>query len=308
MKKFLLSIFVIFTLCFTVWAINPSQIKIVQITDTQVDSFSPNVKGRMLSSSFDLYKNAITDINNINPDIVVFSGDMINLPLKSEFEKFLALSDGIKSPWYVALGNHDVGVLGGLGKKEIITLLNQNNPSLKLQKTYYSIVKGDFVFIFMDGTSDKKITGLGCFSPEQLAFLDKTLTKYANKNAIIVQHFPLMEPFKSSTHYVKNKEEYLKVLDKHKNVIMLLAGHYHASSTIERNGVLHITTSAMLEYPHTFRVLTVKNNPKNVVITSKTVQTRLSDLLAKSKAASSSPALKEGKPSDNFFTITLDKR
>ncbi|MDD3593120.1 MAG: metallophosphoesterase [Candidatus Gastranaerophilales bacterium] len=308
MRKILFSIFVVFTFCIAVWAANPSQITIVHITDTQVDSFSPDVKGRMLSRSFDLYQHAITDINAVNPDIVVFSGDMINLPVKSEFKKFLALSDKIKAPWYAALGNHDVGVLGGLSKKEIITLLNANNPALKLQKPYYCIVKGDFVFIFMDGTSDIKITAQGYFPPEQLEFLDKTLTRYSGKNAVIVQHFPLMPPFKSNTHYVKNKDEYLKILDKHKNVIMLLAGHYHASSTVERNGVLHITTSAMLEYPHVFRVLTVKNNPQNVVITSKIVQTRLSDLLAKSKSISTAPELKEGEKTDNFFTITLEKK
>ena len=117
----------------------------------------------------------------------------------------------------------------------------------------------------------------GFFSDIELNFLEDTLNKYKDKKAIIIQHFPIIEPFKSEGHKISNQEEYLKLLDRHKNVIAVLTGHYHFSKLTLRNNVAHITSPAMIEEPFGFRYLVFKEDKNgNITIKSKIFRSELS--------------------------------
>ena len=118
----------------------------------------------------------------------------------------------------------------------------------------------------MDGTTDKIISANGFFTQESLEFLDRTLSQNSDKKAIIVQHFPLVPPFESITHEIANKKEYFEIIDKHKNLIMVLAGHYHAPSILTRNNVLHITTPSMVQYPHAFRTIKIFDEKDKIIV------------------------------------------
>ena len=266
LKRFFLILFINLLVCFSCFA---QELKLVHLTDIQVDSARKDNAVRKFQTSFLRYKNAVNLINKLNPDIVVFSGDMVNVPRENDFKDFMDITKNIKSPYYMALGNHDVAV-GGYTKKQIMNFLN-------LKKRFYYIIKGDYIFIFMDGTTDKKITANGYFSKAELNFLENTLNEFKNKKAVIVQHFPIIEPFKSDGHKITNSEEYLKILDKYDNVIAVLTGHYHYSKLTIRNNVAHITSPAMIEEPFGFRYLIFKEDGNgNTVINSKVFRSEIS--------------------------------
>ena len=265
LKKFILILFINFLFCFSCLA---KSLTLVHLTDIQVDSLKADNKIRKFQDSFIRYKNAIGLINRLNPDVVVFSGDMINSPRETDFKEFMLITKEIKAPYYIALGNHDVAV-GSYTKKQIMDFLS-------LDKRFYYVTNGDYILIFMDGTTDKKITANGYFSKIELNFLDTTLTEYKDKKAIIIQHFPIIEPFKSNSHKILNEDEYLKILDKHKNVIAVLTGHYHFSKLTIRNNVAHISSPAMIEEPFGFRYLVFKeDNSGNIIINSKVYRSEL---------------------------------
>jgi len=303
-KKFkvaLLLLFMMFSFSLPTLA---KEIRIVHFSDIHLDTKTPDRKVRKFAQSEKMLQKAILKVNILSPNIVVFSGDMVNKPVESEFDIFLNNAKRIKPKFYPIFGNHDIGVKGGLSKATIIAKLNENCPWLNIKQPNYYVIKNEYIFIFMDGTTDKEITSNGYFPKEALTFLDETLTKFSNKKAIIVQHFPLMTPFKSASHEIINKDEYLDILDKHKNVVAVLAGHYHASKTIERNNVLHITTPSMIEYPHTFRLITIDTDKKNVTIQSQMFyDAEQNSIETPSKPVNS---LKMGLKKDNFYTVKLE--
>lgn len=265
LKKFFLILFINFIICFSCIA---KDLSLVHLTDIQVDSVKVDNKVRKFQNSFIRYKNAVNLINKLNPDMVVFSGDMINSPRETDFKEFMLITKEIKSPYYMALGNHDVAV-GGYTKKQIMNFLS-------MDKRFYYVIKDDYILIFMDGTTDKKITANGFYSNAELGFLENTLNEYKDKKAIIIQHFPIVEPFRSDGHKILNQEEYLKILDKHKNVIAVLTGHYHYSKLTMRNNVAHITSPAMIEEPFGFRYLVFKEDINgNITITSNVYRSEL---------------------------------
>ena len=281
------------------------EIKIVHFSDIHLDTKNPDKPVRKFAQSVPMFKKAIQKANKLSPDIVVISGDMVNKPLESEFDVFLSIAKNFDTPFYPALGNHDVGVGGGLTKQIILNKFNKNCDWLSLDNPNYFVIKDEYIFIFMDGTNDKVITSKGTFSNESLQFLDRTLSMYKDKKAIIVQHFPLLPPFKSSSHEITNRDEYFNILDKHENVIMVLSGHYHGSKAVERNNVLYVTTPSMIEYPHAFRYLTVNSDDKNVIIKSDLIM----DIDQNDKEETNGPIarLKLGLPKDNYFTVKLKK-
>ena len=259
-----------FLIAFVCWfLISPAiaqDIKIVQFSDIHIDTKIPDKKNRKFAQSKYMFETAIQKVNEMEADIVVISGDMVNRPSSSEFDIFLNSISSLKHLYYPALGNHDVGVGGGLSKQEILSKLNAKRNDLNLKKPYYYLVKGDYIFIFMDGTTDKIISANGFFSKESLSYLDKTLMDNIGKKAIIIQHFPIIPPFESLTHEIVGKEEYLKILDKHSNVVLVLAGHYHYHSEIVRKNVLHITTSSLIQMPHAFREINIFDKGSELVI------------------------------------------
>ena len=56
---------------------------------------------------------------------------------------------------------------------------------------------------------------------------------------------------------VYQKEDYLNILDKHDNVVSVVAGHLHVNSEVMRNGVYHITSPTLLSTPPVYKIITI---------------------------------------------------
>ncbi len=231
------------------------EVKFVHFTDVHITDRSKNRGRRMLEQSGELLKNAVRRVNAVEDlDFVIFTGDMIDIPDKNLLKKFTTAANELNAPWYWTTGNHDVGP--GLNKRDFVAEMNRFNGSSRT-KPYYSFIIDDFIFICMDGTIDNIPTAHARFSPKELEWLDGQLEKNSDKYALIFQHFPVVEPFKSNDHYILNAKEYLEVLDGHNNVIAVLSGHYHIAEINRRNGVMHVSSPALVQRPNAVRLITV---------------------------------------------------
>lgn len=272
--------------------LHPDSLKIVQLSDVHYTTSSPNKGSRMLGDSKNLLEDAIFQINRMNDvDVVVFSGDSINSPLKKDLISFAKIANRLKYPWYYALGNHEVSVSGDLTKEKyfrIVEALNLNYSSLTVHdvavRPYYVISpKKDYKVIFLDGVIDSRITANGEFTEKQLKWLDEKLTAYKDQKVIIVQHFPVIEPCKSLCHRALDAQEYLAVIDKHKNVVAVLSGHYHCPKVTQRNNVLHVSAPSLVQYPNSFNVITISEESQKIKVEVKTVSTRLENIKEQSR-------------------------
>ena len=263
----------------------PSSLKIVQLSDVHFDTETTTDGKRLIASSPKLLDDAIDQINHLkNIDFVVFSGDSINRPSESDFKKFLTKINTLKYPWYLSTGNHEISVGGVLSKQRRLELISQYNKNFIETKSYYYIKpKKGYIFIFMDGVIDRKVSAHGYFPKTELKWLDKTLSYNAELKAVIIQHFPLVEPCKSSDHTVLNKKGYLNVLSKHKNVIAVLSGHYHVPMVKKVGKTLFISSPALVQYPNAFREITFDSENGHDKIITKFIPTRLKELQEKSR-------------------------
>ncbi|MFH0702355.1 MAG: metallophosphoesterase [bacterium] len=299
-----------------VWNVNVSEenntsiIKFAQVSDIHLDlKAREDWNKRLLIYSKQLLQDAIDQINGIKDiDFVVFSGDMINSPSESAFMTFIKMANTLKVPWYAAMGNHDIGIKSEFNKSRFLNILNQKNKNFKSNNPYYSFVpKKGFLVIVMDGVIGNKIIANGFFSKESLIWLEAQLKNNKDSKIIIIQHFPIIEPFKSSSHRVINAREYLEILNKYHNVLAVLSGHYHATKIIRLCNVIHVSTPALVEYPNAFRVITIKDKDNETELDFVFKETRLKNLQEKSKKRSKSYKLLYGEESDRNATVIIDK-
>jgi len=290
---------------------NTHSINIIQLTDVHVDTKTKTYSKRMLKESVNLFKDAVWQINNLKDiDLVVFSGDAINRSSKHDFLKFLEIANKLKVKWLYAPGNHDSVMTESLSKSEIKKHFDINLPESNKNYIYYSYVPDSdnkFLLIFMDGVIRKKITANGYFPDFELKWLDNQLKTNPDKKVVIIQHYPLIEPYKSSSHYVLNTEEYFKVIDKYPNVIAVLSGHYHAAKITQRKNTVHISTPALVEYPNAFRLIKIKSAGNKTEFDIKLIETNLKKIQEKSKKYSGSTDLEAGRPQDRNSLIIIKK-
>lgn len=296
LEKILVSVVIVFVAAFSMMLVSKAEsfnfnkpsrnlfsikqdktLNFVQMTDVHLDLRGKNSGKRDLSSSVALLQDAVNQVNKMKDiDFVVFSGDEINIPSAKNLETFSKIASGLKCPWYVALGNHDVGVNSSFDKNEFYRVLQRYNKYQHNILPYYSFMpKQGYLVLVMDGVIDSKITAHGYFPKEELNWMEKELKANQNLKVIIVQHYPLVEPISSRTHYVLNKQEYLDILDKYSNVVAVITGHYHAGKVSQVNNVVHISTPALVQYPNAFRLISLKDKDSETVMSVELKRTNI---------------------------------
>ncbi len=225
-------------------------IKFAQITDSH---FIANDQYRT-----ETLQNAVKNINN-EKDIsfVIFTGDNIDAPKEAFLPEFVKTINKLKQPYYLVIGNHDVFRNNGLSKKRYLEIVRENNCFYRYTNPNYVFKKGGFVFIVLDGAKEVVPGANGYYKENTLKWLDKQLTKHKNEPVIIFQHFPVVTTKIVPSHEVYKKQNYLDVIDKHDNVVSVIAGHLHTNGEAMRNGVYHITTPSLIGEPPVYKIITV---------------------------------------------------
>ena len=215
----------------------------IQLTDIQFGMFESN-------NSFEketvLYEKAVAEINRLNPDFVVITGDFVHDPKSvsqiKEFKRITAKIDP-KIPVYYTPGNHDIGQV-------------PDKVSLKKYKRNYGSDrfsfehKGSSFIGFNSGLIKAKLE-----KPEQKQYnwLTKKLKKSQKAEHIILFcHYPFFnktvdEPTAYSNIDLGYREKYLNLFSS-KKVNAVFSGHYHNNS-LSTYGITQLVTTSALGKP-----------------------------------------------------------
>lgn len=264
MNKLLVKLFVFFLLSCSSVAY-AEQLRFVQFTDVHLSSSGSDYYQRNLEQSVELLEKAINSVNSIpNINFIAFSGDNIDEPSDCDLETFCEITRKLNKAYYIGIGNHDVFGMGFHKGLYFDTVRKYNKNQKNKNGYYYFTPNKDFVVIFMDGVIQAVPTSHGCYTEEDLDWLDQVLTKNKNKKAIIIQHFPLVEPKENKSHRLRRIEDYFDVINKHNNVIMVASGHYHTDKVTLKDGIYHISTPAFVETPYSYRIIEINYNKKEL--------------------------------------------
>lgn len=235
-------------------------ITFAQLTDIH---FSPdgstNSSRNVAVSKKHLYF-SVMSLNKKSPEFTVFLGDQIDKSNEESIKEFMNYTSKLKMPYYIVLGNHDAYKMSGIQKDKYLSIVSNKNPyQPSLKRDYVFKPNKDIVCIVLDGSSQLLPSSHGYFSPEQLKWLDKELTKNKKKLVFIFQHFPLIPPSIHKSHEILEPQGYWDVLKKHKNVVLISSGHYHSDAlNVDEYGIRHISTTSLLNIPPVYDMVTVE--------------------------------------------------
>ncbi len=284
--------------------------KFAQLSDIHYSLVRDDTSYKLLSKTRPLLEDAISQINSHkNIKFVMITGDGIDRPKKDDFYSLISDLNTLKYPWYFVIGNHDTTTSGYLTKQNLVKILQEENPSYKFDKTYYTFKpQAGFRVIALDGAKNKGISSHGVLPKEELDWLDEILSKSKNDVVLIFIHFPLVTPYDSKNHEIINAEEFKTVLKKYKMPIAVFSGHYHAAKITKRDNILHVSTPTLAGYPNAFRIIEVKDKSDKVIFKFEFCETNLKDLQAKTKIMTLGGAIFYGKPKDRTAEITIEKK
>ncbi|MEP1087735.1 MAG: metallophosphoesterase [Algoriphagus sp.] len=169
-------------------------------------------------------------------DFVVFSGDLADKGCFKSYYLFNSVVSTLNLPCYWVAGNHDnLGVLQKISTQW--QLLNEKSFTVR---DYHFILLNS---VFADDESKNKSRGK--LEKTELLFLENELSKHLDYHCVIVLHHP---PIFSGTwkdeRMLKNYDDFFDVVDRYKNVKLVLYGHQHQAYKTVRNNVIYFSPPA----------------------------------------------------------------
>ena len=286
-----------------------TSLKFVQLSDVHFYTGQDNTTFKMRAESGKLLDDAIAQINETpNVSFVMFTGDQIDYPYEKELSAFLPYTEKLNVPWYFTFGNHDTMLGGYLNPSLYMQLVNKYNKNYKFEKTYYSFVpqKG-YKAIVLDSIIRDHLSSNGRIGEEQLLWLDNELKKSTKDTVLLFTHVPIIEPYNSPNHRLLDADKVQEVLNKYKNPILVFQGHYHGAKITQMENILYVSCPSLVSYPNAFRMITVSNFRKKVVVNIENKETRLKNIQKLSKLLVFSHNLYTGEEKDQNATITIKK-
>jgi len=193
---------------------------IAQISDTHI--LAPTSDHPAAELRADCLRRTVADVNQQQPDAVVFTGDTVQHGHPEEYARLRDLLAPLQSPLYLVPGNRD-------DKNEVRTAFSDCDylPGAG-EFLHYAIDDYDTRLVGIDSTSAGERKGRIC--EKRQAWLDETLREQPDRPTLLFIHHP---PFDVGEHYVggyRRPEEALaldRIVSGHPQVIGLLCGHVH---------------------------------------------------------------------------------
>ncbi len=229
-----------------------------------------------------LTENVVAEINQISGlKFVLVAGDLTQDAEPWNIDELRRILDGLKVPYYVVLGNHDLSRVPHEKKDQPVTLSKYTVASAFIGRsggmipgmTYYSHeVAKDLVLVSFD-TSRAQVfvpeAGLNDYGGKldvgQLRWLEGVLKKNQKKTVIILTHHNLVpwgEGDKTNHNYwgwfrLDNSEEVRALLKKY-GVKLVFSGHRHISARYQQtDDIYHFVSPAISTYPMRYTVYEV---------------------------------------------------
>ena len=258
-------------------------VKIGVFADCQYCDCDPAMN-RYYRNSLQKLEDCIATYNNDREiRFVVGLGDLIDRDFIS-FEPVNKILDKSKRRVYHVTGNHDLQV-----EKPLLAAVPRKLNMKK--KTYYSVNRDNWQFIFLDGNEitlhsndpeivtkanewikklrdEGKLNGQtynGGISETQLQWLEDKLKKASKNgmNVVIFCHFPLLP---ATAEVLWNVEEVIPVLEKYDCVKAWINGHNHAGNYAMQNGIHYINLRGMVDTENETAYSTITFSDKRIEI------------------------------------------
>jgi len=209
------------------------------------------VEAAMVEEAEMLLGRAVADLNaRKDLDFVVVAGDLLarSDPLSLDRAKF-ALAE-LHAPYYVVLGDYDgpgspvksaelsapkaeaaTPTPGEGGSRGTVIWAFQGHGFSGSEGYWVRAIPPDLVLVGLDTVRPGRRGGH--VDARQLAWLDRTLTRYADKVVVVVAHHGLiaLHPLDEGTEWrhlmVDNAAAVRDLLGHHPNVLMVVTGHHH---------------------------------------------------------------------------------
>ena len=210
---------IILTLALTgaAFAGSPNNFTFAQICDPQLGF------GKSYRHDLETFNRAVKEINELKPDFVVVSGDLVNCADDKSYSDFKKINSRFNMPSYLVSGNHDVG----------------NKPTKKSLDYYRKIIGKDYYSFKNKGITFVVVNSQLWKSPvkneteKQDLWLQKTLASAKNQKSpvVILQHYPLYleKPDETNQYFNLPLKTRKKLLDMfvENGVVAVLGGHIH---------------------------------------------------------------------------------
>jgi 3',5'-cyclic AMP phosphodiesterase CpdA len=248
-KRFL----ILFIILLSSQCVFASNLKFIQVTDSYYGE----------QNTEELLEKTIADINTVkNKSFVVFTGDNINSPDEELLKKFIKQANKLKCPYYMVIGDHEVSKLQRFSKKDYMSVVRKYSKHRHPRTPNYVFKKGGIVFIVVDGTKEVIPGTIGYFSESTLKWLNKKLKRYRKDNVVLIQHYPIVPPYFRKSHETFDVDGYKTIIEKHSNIIAIISGHYNADNEKYVDKIHHISTGALIESPHQYKIIEIEKKHK----------------------------------------------
>lgn len=193
---------------------------IAQISDTHI--LAPKADHPSVQLRADWLRQCVADINNQQPDAVIFTGDTVQTGQPEEYEHLKDMLAPLDAPLYLVPGNRD-------DNRALRTAFSDhdNLPSVGDQ-LHYVVEDHEVRLVAMDSTDYGERKGVFC--SERQAWLDKVLSEQPDRPTLLFIHHP---PFDIADHYIggyrRNEEAtaLTEIVSRYQQVQGLLCGHVH---------------------------------------------------------------------------------
>lgn len=253
----------------------------VQITDPHLGSY---IDGRWNNAFLctmmpDVMRCLRRDLQEIQPRFVLATGDLASQPTRDAMFAARDFMDWLNVEYYPMGGNHDFVV-----EESRAWFLEAYHAHLPERNTYYSFDHEDLHFavldpwwMWTDGTlhpsSQRQVNLISdtdddrprwALPDEQLAWLDSDLKAHRSRPTVIGCHYPAIgipdrvrRPEMNDAGSLQNGDALIQLLRDHPQVKAMFSGHLHMNIVEMVNGVAHVVTSALPEYPTEYREVLV---------------------------------------------------
>ncbi len=298
--------------------------RFVQISDPHLGSHTDGRwnNGFICTMMPDVMRCLRRDLREIKPDFILATGDLASQPTRDAVFAARDLMDWLGHRYYPMGGNHDFVV-----EQSREWFREAFHAQLPGGRTYYSFShKGlhcavlDPFWVWRDG-SLKPIPPQGstheslepddnrgrwALPIEQLAWLDADLGVHEALPAIIACHYPaigiperMARPGMADAGHLENGADLFSVIRRHPNVRAVFSGHLHMNVIDVIEGVTHVVTGAMPEYPSEYREIAVYDDRLEITTRG------LSDPSFAARSLIDANGWTAGEPRDRSATIPL---
>ncbi len=265
--------------------------RFVQISDPHLGSYTDGRWNNAFVCTMmpDVMKCLRRDLRELKPDFILATGDLTGLPTRDATYGARDFLDWLGYPYYPMTGNHD-----SAEEHSRTWFCEAYGARLPGGTPRYSFLHENLRFVVFDASwawrdgklmphsdagtqliqEDDTDRAKWALTDEQLAWLDAELSRDSARPTIVSCHYPAIPipersrwPGMKDAGSLQNGAAVRAVLKKHPQVRAYFAGHLHMNIVEVVDGVTHVVTSSLPEYPCEYREVAVGND--RMIVTSR---------------------------------------